>query len=170
MPIESGVDRMNNRKIFVLVISIMVSIGIVGVAGCAGTSVSIEKPTVQLSNIAVDHLSFTGQSFLLSFDVSNPNPFPLPVRAVRYHVQLADQTFASGETPGDFSIPASGDGNFDISVELDILKSASSLTSVLRGGMGQPVAYELNGSLAVDIPFIKPVPFSTSGIITIASN
>lgn len=147
--------------------SILVSIG---VAGCAGNSLSIEKPTVQLSSVAVDQLSFTGQTFLLSFDVSNPNPFPLPVRSVRYHVQLADQTFASGETLGDFSIPASGDGNFDISVELDILKSASSLTGVLRGGMGQPVPYELNGSLAVDIPFVKPVPFSTSGVITIASN
>jgi len=147
--------------------SILVSVGI---ASCAGTAVSIEKPTVQLSRVAVNQLSFTGQSFLLSFDISNPNPFPLPIRSVRYHVRLANQTFASGETPSDFSIPASGDGNFDISVELDILKSASSLTGVLRGGMQQPVPYELNGSLAVDIPFVKPLPFSTSGVITIASN
>jgi LEA14-like dessication related protein len=139
-------------------------------SGCAGTSISIEKPTVQLSHVVVNQLSFSGQTFILSFDVSNPNPFPLPVSAVRYHVQLADQTFASGETPGDFSIPARGNGNFDISVELDILKSASSLTGVLRGGMRQPVPYKLNGSLAVDIPFVKPVPFSTSGVITIASN
>ena len=115
-------------------------------------------------------LSFSGQTVLLSFDVNNPNPFPLPVRSVRYHLQLADQTFASGETQGDFSIPASGDGNFDISVELDILKSAGQLTNVLRGGMREPVAYELNGSLAVDIPYVNPVPFSTSGVITIASN
>jgi len=142
----------------------------VGIAGCAGTGVSIEKPTVRLSRVAVNQLSFSGQSFLLSFDINNPNPFPLPIRSVRYHVQLANQTFASGETPGDFSIPASGAGNFDISVELDILKSASSLTGVLRGGMQRPVPYELNGSLAVDIPFVKPVPFSTSGVITIASN
>jgi len=89
---------------------------------------------------------------------------------VRYHLQLADQTFASGETQGDFSVPASGDGAFDISVELDILNSAGQLGSVLRSGMRKPVAYELNGSLAVDIPFLKPVPFSTSGVIAIASN
>ncbi len=154
------------RKQIILAASLIVTV----CSGCAGTSVSIEKPTVQLSNVAVNQLSFSGQSFVLSFDVSNPNPFPLPVSAVRYHVQLADQTFASGETPGDFSIPARGNGNFDISVELDILKSASSLTGVLRGGMRQPVPYELNGSLAVDIPFVNPVPFSTSGVITIASN
>ena len=163
----SGVNQMHKRKFFVLIMTILASIGI---NGCAGTGQVIEKPTVELSRVAVNQLSFTGQSFLLSFDVNNPNPFPLPIRAVRYHVQLADQTFASGESPGDFSIPASGYGNFDISVELDILKSASSLTGVLRGGMHQPVPYELNGSLAVDIPFVKPVPFSTTGVITIASN
>jgi len=154
------------QKLIFLAASLIVT----ACSGCAGTSVSIESPTVQLSNVAVNQLSFTGQSFVLSFDVSNPNPFPLPVRAVRYHVQLANQTFASGETPGDFSIPASGNGNFDISVELDILKSASSLTGLLRNSMRQPVPYELNGSLTVDIPFVKPVPFSTSGVITIASN
>jgi len=157
----------NNGKFLVLVLSALLAIGL---AGCAGSGPRVEKPTVLLSGVAVNELSFTGQSFLLSFDVKNPNPFPLPIRAVRYHVQLEDHTFANGETPGDFSIPASGFGNFDISVELDILKSASSLMSILRGGMGKPVSYELNGSLAVDIPLVNPLPFSATGVIVIASN
>jgi LEA14-like dessication related protein len=118
----------------------------------------------------MSHLSFSGQTFLLSFDVDNPNSFPLPIRSVRYHLQLENQTFASGETQADFSVPARGSGEFDISVELDILASAGQLTGVLRSGMRKPVAYELTGSLAVDIPYVKPLPFSTSGVITIASN
>jgi LEA14-like dessication related protein len=120
--------------------------------------------------VEMSQLSFSGQTFLLSFNVDNPNPFPLPIRSVRYHLQLADQTFASGETQGDFSVPASGIGEFDISVELDILKSAGQLTGLLRSGMRKPVAYELSGSLAVDIPYVKPLPFSSSGEIMIASN
>lgn len=140
------------------------------IAGCAGTGVSIEKPDVTLRGVEMSHLSFSGQTFLLSFDVDNPNSFPLPIRSVRYHLQLENQTFASGETEGDFSVPASGSGEFDISVELDILASAGQLTGVLRSGMRKPVAYELTGSLAVDIPYVKPLPFSTSGVITIASN
>lgn len=140
------------------------------IAGCAGTGVAIEKPEVTLSGVEMSSLSFSSQTFLLSFEVNNPNPFPLPIRAVRYHVQLDDQSFARGETKGDFSVPASGSGKFDISVELDILKSAGQLTGVLRSGMRKPVVYELNGSLTVDIPFVKPLPFSTSGVITIASN
>ena len=152
------------------IIEISTLVAMVMVASCATTGVSIQKPAVTLSGVQMSSLSFSGQTFLLSFDVKNPNAFPLPIRSVRYHLRLADQTFASGETQSDFSVPASGDGEFDISVELDILKSAGQLTSVLRSGMREPIAYELNGSLAVDIPYVKPLPFSTSGAITIASN
>ena len=165
-------NKMQQGRLFIMkrVVEITSLFTAVMLASCAGTGVSIKKPAVTLSGVEMSSLSFSGQTVLLSFDVNNPNPFPLPVRSVRYHLQLADQTFASGETQSDFSVPASGDGNFDISVELDILKSAGQLTNVLRGGMREPVAYELNGSLAVDIPYVNPVPFSTSGVITIASN
>ncbi len=137
-------------------------------AGCASIA-TIDKPAVQLSGIKATELSFTGQTFLLSFDVSNPNPFPLPIQSVRYHVQLEDQSFASGETASSFSVPANGSGDFDISVELDVLKSASSLSALIRSGMREPVDYELRGSLAVGIPLIQPLPFSTSGTINIGA-
>ena len=140
------------------------------IAGCAGTGLSVATPDVTLNSVKMSSVSFSGQTFQLRFDVNNPNPFPLPIQSVRYHLQLADKTFASGETQGDFSVPASGSGAFDISVELDVLKSAGQLTGILRSGMREPLAYELSGSLAVDIPFVKPLPFSTSGVITIASN
>jgi LEA14-like dessication related protein len=162
---QHGKLLLNRRNIApaVLLASVLLS-------SCATTGISIQKPSVTLRGVEMNSLSFSGQSFLLSFDVNNPNPFPLPVRSVRYHLQLDDKTFASGETLGDFSVPASGAGAFDISVELDILKSAGQLTSVLRRGMQKPVSYQLDGSLAIDIPYVKPVPFATSGVITIASN
>lgn len=139
------------------------------IAACAGTGVSVATPDVTLNSVEMSSVSFSGQTFQLRFDVNNPNPFPLPIKSIRYHLQLADKTFASGETQGDFSVPASGSGAFDISVEIDILKSAGQLTGILRSGMREPLAYKLSGSLAVDIPFVKPLPFSTSGVITIAS-
>ncbi len=169
---DSWSNQMQQARLFIMkrVVETTALFTAVLLASCASTGISIEKPDVTLSGVQMSSLSFSGQTFVLSFDVNNPNPFPLPIRSVRYHLQLADQTFASGEAQSDFSVPASGDGEFDISVELDILKSAGQLTSVLRSGMRKPVAYELNGSLAVDIPFVKPLPFSTSGVIAIASN
>ena len=142
---------------------------VLSLTSCASPGEMIDTPSVALTGIQMNEFSFSGQSFMLSFDVDNPNPFPLPVSSIRYHVQIANESFASGGTASDFMVPAGGNGAFDISVELDVLKSASQLGSILRTGMREPLEYKLDGSLAVDIPYVKPVPFSTSGVIPVAA-
>lgn len=137
-------------------------------SACAGTGTVIESPKVDLIGVELTSADFRRQTFLLSFDVSNPNPFPLPVRSVSYRVTFDEQKFAGGETQGSFTVPARGDDSFAISVDLDLLSSATQLTSLLRGGFSENVSYELNGSLAVDIPFVSPIPFSSSGVINMA--
>ena len=148
--------------------ALLVSALVIG--GCAGTETLVGSPTVNLNSVQVSRVSFNSQTFLLTFDVSNPNPFPLPVKSVRYSVQLGDQRFASGETQGAFNVPASGDGSFAISVDLDIFEQSTQIASLLRIGMRENIEYELHGSLAVDIPFAKPIPFSNSGVIQVANS
>ena len=67
-------------------------------------------------------------------------------------------------------IPASGNGEFDINVRLDLVRSASQLSTLLQSGMREPLSYELNGSLGINLPYVKPVPFRSAGVITVASN
>jgi len=134
-------------------------------SACAGTGTVIASPKVDLIGVELTAADFRRQTFLLRFDVSNPNPFPLPVKTVSYRVTFDDQKFADGETQGSFTVPARGDDSFAISVDLDLLGSATQLTSLVRGGFRENVSYELKGSLAVDIPFVNPIPFSSSGVI-----
>ena len=138
---------------------------VVSLSACASTGTVINSPKVDLTGVELTAVNFRQQTFLLSFDVSNPNPFPLPVRAVEYRVIFDDKKFAGGETQGSFTVPAHGDDSFAISVDLDLLSSATHLTSLVRGGLKENVSYQLQGSLAVDIPFVKPIPFSSSGVI-----
>ena len=140
---------------------------VLALSGCAGTGSLVSSPTVNLTSVRLEGLSFSRQTFLLAFDVSNPNPFPLPVKAIRYNVSFDDERFAGGETEGQFTVPARGDDAFVISVDLDVLNTATQLTSLFRGGMPEQVSYELDGSLTVDIPFTQPVPFSSTGVIRI---
>ena len=134
-------------------------------SACAGTGTVIDSPKVDLTGVQLTAADFRSQTFLLNFDVNNPNPFPLPVKAVTYRVTFNDQKFAGGETQGSFTVPARGADSFSISVDLDLLGSATQLTSMVRGGFRDNVSYELKGSLAVDIPFVSPIPFSSSGVI-----
>ncbi len=105
------------------------------------------------------------QTFLLGFDVSNPNAFPLPIKSVRYRVRLGEQQFASGETQGNFTVPSKGNGQFAISVQLDLLRTTSNISSLIRTGLSRDFGYELSGSFAVDIPFSKPLQFKSGGSI-----
>ena len=140
-----------------------------GLTGCATTLESLVKsPRVELRDVSVLGLGFNNQTFLLSFDISNPNPFPLPVSSVSYGIKLDGQRFASGETPSEFSVPASGNGQFAISVDLNLLQSAPQLLSIVRQGVRKNVAYELNGRLAVDIPLAPAVSYRNTGSIRLS--
>jgi LEA14-like dessication related protein len=137
---------------------------------CASTETLVSQPSVTLNSVELQKVGFRSQTFVLEFGVSNGNAFPLPVESVRYQILFDEEKFAGGETPASFSIPANGEGTFSLSVETDFLGSAAQITSLLSGGIPDYVEYELQGSLSVDIPFVKPLAFSNTGVIPIRKN
>ncbi len=149
--------------------ALLVLAGTLLVGACSSTGPVLRTPEVRLDSVAIDKFRFNRQTFLLGFSVSNPNPFPLPVKNVQYEVLLDNARFASGTTASDFLVAANGDGNFAISVELDLMQSASGLNSLFKSGLDQIVSYELRGSLGVDIPFARPVPFVRSGTVQLGA-
>lgn len=134
---------------------------------CASTGDLISAPGVSLRNVEIANIDFTGQTFLLGFDVTNPNPFPLPVRTISYAVELEGYRFASGSTAGGFTVPSTGDAEFTISVELDLLKTAPQLLFIVRDSVRRDIPYTLKGKFSLDIPLTEPVRFETSGAIRV---
>ncbi|MGI9225798.1 MAG: LEA type 2 family protein [Woeseiaceae bacterium] len=137
--------------------------------GCASTGSLVESPHVTLRDVKVAEIDLDSQTFLLDFDVTNPNPFPLPISAISYGVELDGFRFASGETQGDFTFPASSDGGFSISVELNLMRTAPQLLFIVRDGVQRDIPYALTGTFDVDIPFMNAVNFKTSGTIRLHS-
>ena len=80
---------MNNR---IVTSTILLSLSLL--SGCASTGDILDTPNVSLRNIEVTDLDFSGQTFVLGFDVTNPNPFPLPVKTISYGVELDGYRFA----------------------------------------------------------------------------
>lgn len=138
-------------------------------SGCAATESFVQTPSVNLTSVEIDKISFKGQTVLLGFGVENPNAFPLPVKMIRYKVMLEGRKFAGGEAQCDIMIPARGDGTFVMSVELDLLQARDDLTSIVRNAAGGDIDYELVGSLTLDIPLTRPIDFSSAGTVTIKS-
>lgn len=145
--------------------SISLTVMALALSACAGMETVVSAPGVSLRNVTVTNLDFSSQTFLLGFDVVNPNTFPLPVSGVSYGVELDGQLFASGETAGGFVVPAQGDGEFAISVRLNLLRTAPQLLHVIRDGIRRDVPYALKGRFAIDLPLVKPVRFESTGEI-----
>jgi LEA14-like dessication related protein len=135
-------------------------------SACASIPESlVDSPKVSLRDVQLLGLGFKNQTFLLSFDVANPNSFPLPIRRVAYGVRLEGQRFASGETTSEFTVPANGDTSFAISVELNLLHTSPQLLSIVRDSSRRDISYQLEGRFAVDIPFAPEVSYRDSGRI-----
>jgi LEA14-like dessication related protein len=149
----------NRLKISILLLSLSL------LTACASTGDLVSAPNVSLRNVEVTDLNFAGQTFVLGFDVTNPNPFPLPVKAVTYGIELNGYRFATGSTRGGFTVPATGDAGFSISVELNLLKTAPQLLYLVRDSLKHDIPYELSGQFGLDIPLTDPVKFSSSGEI-----
>lgn len=146
--------------------------GLLLVLGMLGACASlpddlISRPDVKLRDVQVMGLGFKGQTFLLSFDIHNPNPFPLPVNHVSYGVRLDGHHFASGETPCDISIPAGGATEFAISVDLNLLATAPQLLSIIREGARGEIPYELAGQFGLDLPLAASVRYQRDGTISL---
>lgn len=138
--------------------------------GCAAVGVAVQSPVVTLQKVDLADLDFSQQTFVLNFDVSNPNNFALPVNYVSYGVKLDDQQFASGEAVAEFTIPARGDGQFAISVDLDLLRTAPQLLYTVREATQRDLPYELKGKLGIDLPLVEQLRFSKSGDIRLYAN
>lgn len=139
-------------------------------SACATVGQLVSTPIVNLRDVQVQSLDLAHQTFLLSFDVTNPNPFPLPIRTIRYAVDLDGRRFASGDAQKAFTVPASGDGDFAISVELNLLQTAPELLFIAREGIRRDIAYSLSGEFGIDMPYAKPVAFTNDGFIRLKSS
>jgi LEA14-like dessication related protein len=138
-------------------------------AGCASTGVMVERPGVSLRNVEVAAVDLDGQTFVLDFDVTNPNPFPLPIRSVSYGVELEGLRLASGETQSAFTVPADGDSRFQITVDVDLMHTAPQLLFIVRDGIYRDIPYALEGRFAIGVPFANPVSFRNEGSIRLNS-
>ena len=134
-------------------------------SSCASLENVVSAPNVSLRNVHVENVDLGGQTFVLAFDVTNPNPFPLPIKSVDYNVELDGHRFASGAAVSAFTVPAGSDSEFGISVDLNLLQTAPALLFIVRDASRREIPYELKGQLSLDIPYTKPVKFENSGLI-----
>jgi LEA14-like dessication related protein len=93
--------------------------------------------------------------------VQNPNNRELAVRSIEYQVQVAGEAFAHGESERDFTVPANGEQEFDVSVTAN----AAAMVLRLLGGGRRPdaVEYRITGKVLLAKGLMRNIPFDQKG-------
>lgn len=146
----------------------LICVAALALSGCQSLLDQLEAPDVQLSAIRLAQADLTTQRFELEFAISNPNAIALPVRAVNYGVTLAGVSLASGSTTSAFRVPANGDGTFSVSVETSLVEALRMLGTSVLGGGSKTLDYDVGGSVALDLPLVRPLPFNAKGSVDVS--
>ena len=127
----------------------------------------LKEPEISVGELKLVKAGLINQTFLLTLLVTNPNQVTLPIKSFTYNIQLAGDEFASGSTSQAFSIPSKGTESIDLTVKLNLLRSSSHLVNIIKSG-SKDINYQINGSIAIDLPFMAPVPVSKVGSLKLS--
>ncbi|SEO72768.1 LEA type 2 family protein [Aquisalimonas asiatica] len=119
---------------------------LVTLSGCSLFQPELEDPEFRLERIEVLELGMTQQRFMLTLAVDNPNSQSLPVRAIRYDLQVADLDFADGSSDKAFTVAGNETTMVEIEARSQLLSSLPELIRMVHGGQ-RNFDYAITGSV-----------------------
>lgn len=127
---------------------------------------AVKAPEVGVSAFRLAEAGLINQTFVITLNVKNPNKVPLPIKGFSYQIFVAGDEFAKGNTQNEFTLPAGGEKNIDVSVTMNLLRSGTHLANVIQGGSAT-IDYEVRGLINVNLPLMGGLPINRKGQINL---
>jgi LEA14-like dessication related protein len=118
------------------------------------------EPHLEVIDVQLLRGDLLQQELRVRMNVRNPNDRALAVRSIQYEVQLAGRKFAHGESERNFTVPANGETQFDVSVTAN---AAAAVLRLLGGGGRDAIEYRINGKVALASGLVRNIPFDQKG-------
>jgi LEA14-like dessication related protein len=131
-------------------------------AGCAAAN--LQAPEITPTTVELIDAQVLEQRFKVQLHVQNPNDRALPIKSVSCTLAVSGVDVGHGESTEPFSVPARGEGDFDMVVTTNLATSMPNLLLRLAQGKELPT-YRLSGTVNPDIRFMPSIPFEKSGQI-----
>jgi len=125
------------RGIFLLLLAIYLS-------ACAVVQQVVKKPSVHVEDVKYRSISYEEGRLDSRMQLTNPNPFSLPLKQMHYTLRLNGHELASSTISFDKSIPARGTIQIQIPIRFRYRALLTGLGSLLQS---QHVSYQLGGQL-----------------------
>lgn len=127
--------------------SAFVFVVVLALAACASFN-PIEKPKVAITNLKMAPGNGFQQKLLVGLQLDNPNSFAVNLGQLRYTLELQGQSLAGGSLNDEISLPANGQAQLVIPVEVNLLNGIGVLSKIL-GNLQSDLDYKLSLTAAV---------------------
>jgi len=122
-------------------------------------STQFERPVLTVIGIELTGGNLLQQTFLVKFQVQNPNRRALPVQGLHAELSVGGERIASGVSNRAFVVPPMGQSEFDMNITANMAAAIFKLANQ----HADSIDYELTGSASLDLPFMHDLPFHQTG-------
>ena len=128
-------------------------------AGCAST-LDLQPPELSVVSIRMQSADLFSQRLTVRLHVVNPNARELPIKAIKYRIEVAETALAEGLADTPFVVPAKGETEFELPLTANL---ASVLPKLLSGS--STIDYRLVGDVSLSSGFLRRIPFDERGSV-----
>lgn len=125
-------------------------------AACAA---KFERPNLTVVGIDMKSGNLLQQTFLVKFQIQNPNDRELPVSGLHAELNVGGEQIASGVSNRAFVVPAHGQSEFDMTITANMALAMLKLANQ----HADSIDYEVTGATSLDLPFLRNLPFHQNG-------
>ncbi|RTK99437.1 MAG: hypothetical protein EKK59_06010 [Neisseriaceae bacterium] len=136
-----------------------------GLAGCAALISKPEPPTVKLAGISLTQANLLEQTFILKLQLSNPNDYALPIRGLRYQLEVNGQEFAHGGNLDEVTLAAKSDAIVEVDAKTNLQAWIKQLRNI---GDKDKVTYRIHGEIAAPGANLQ-LPYDHKGETSLAA-
>src|SRR5262245_56561391 len=119
-------------------------------AGCAST-LDLQTPKLSVVSLKVQSADLFSQRLQVRLRVMNPNSRELPIKAIKYRIEVNDTALAEGLADTPFVVPANGESEF----ELPVTANLASLLPKLLSRSSDALDYRLVGDVSLSSGFLR---------------
>jgi LEA14-like dessication related protein len=135
-------------------------------AGCAGFGSRLEPPKLSVVGVEIVRGDLFEQRFKARMRVQNPNDRSIAVRGVSYTLQIGGEELGRGLSGSSFTVPASGEAEFDMLVTANLAGTVMRLLERARSdGLPDSLSYRLRGEVKLAEGLVRTIPFDEKGSV-----
>ena len=141
-------------------------------SGCAALKGNLQAPEVRVRDVTLGNLDLSGLEILVNLRLRNPNNVALPVTGIEYNLILENVKVADGREARAVTLPALGEADMQISLNVNLLTSATKLLPILLNPAKTPKSlhYKVDGHVKLDWWYLPSIAFDRSGELPLQIN